>query len=768
MSNINKAAVLNPFTDLADDVFKYIPRATPTEYGVVALGSGIKIDDLGRIQFDTKEVLDRFTVIEDQIQIIDENVTTAVDQVNNTLDTKADKTYVDNQLTFKANKSDVYTKSETYIKQESSDLVNNSISTSLIPVNTSLDLAKRGVVNRYDSSFTYNPGERVILANGDTVKSTVANNTIDPNVDMTGWISVGNNLTVSAIADMLNIPNPKSGLRIYVKSYFAGLSMGGGWFVYDSSKSSVNNGGTVINGWVREDNDLAIMPAWFGVRTDGTDDPLKPNHELLQVAVDAGYKSFDFGGGNNKYLFNGQVGLNSQSFYSTNAYRFSASGALVTLEGARSWITNIKVKNNGGVRGLSPDFTGKLLIHGFSFTGRNSEGVFDGDNIYNVIFSNNDCYRMKIISKSYAGNHPTYTEGYFQSVYLLNNHFSALDKILDGKRGFNITVSDNTFESCAAGIYIFGTGEPAISTIRIKDNAFEGGGLFLKLGDAMAGTISGNYMESNDQADTITEKCSILIDRSGGSYLANYTIENNMFSASAGQLSDPDYQDIKIVGYSNPNLRGVTIRGNWSSSIITKSPVRNMYRNTARDVSKGTGTAIDSFVDFNVARKSLSVSSNVSAGVLDVFWIDTVPNSHDRVDNQLTVKLSCIGSTSGGIELTRFFISFDFAIYSILVGGAASRMPVNTGVVVGNLNVMQQPESQIIDTVSSEGQKPMLISPTISVVSIGDRHIFKLSGFTATASSNYGSITNLDVYAEVTSFGGRSYKGINNLISYYK
>ena len=95
-------------------------------------------------------------------------------------------------------------------------------------------------------------------------------------------------------------------------------------------------------------------------------------------------------------------------------------------------------------------------------------------------------------------------------------------------------------------------------------------------------------------------------------------------------------------------------------------------------------------------------------------------------------------------------------------------MPANTGVVVSNLNVMQQPESQIIDIVSSVGQKPMLISPTISVVSIGDRHIFKLSGFTATASSNYGGITNLDVYAEVTSFGGRSYAGINNLISYYK
>lgn len=100
---------------------------------------------------------------------------------------KADKTYVDTQLTLKANKADVYTKSETYTKQESSDLVSSSISTALNPVNSSLDLAKRGVVNRYDYSLTYNIGERVVLTNGDIVKSTISGNTNDPNVNMTGW-----------------------------------------------------------------------------------------------------------------------------------------------------------------------------------------------------------------------------------------------------------------------------------------------------------------------------------------------------------------------------------------------------------------------------------------------------------------------------------------------------------------------------------------------------------------------------------------------------
>lgn len=95
---------------------------------------------------------------------------------------KADKTYVDSQLALKANKVDVYT------KQESSDLVDNSISTALTPVNASLGLAKRGIANRYDSSLTYNSGERVILTNGDIVKSLINGNTNDPNVDMTGWV----------------------------------------------------------------------------------------------------------------------------------------------------------------------------------------------------------------------------------------------------------------------------------------------------------------------------------------------------------------------------------------------------------------------------------------------------------------------------------------------------------------------------------------------------------------------------------------------------
>ena len=66
MSNINKAAVLNPFSDLTANILNYVPRATTSEFGIVAIGSGINVDHLGRIYLDTQEYSDRLAAIEAQ------------------------------------------------------------------------------------------------------------------------------------------------------------------------------------------------------------------------------------------------------------------------------------------------------------------------------------------------------------------------------------------------------------------------------------------------------------------------------------------------------------------------------------------------------------------------------------------------------------------------------------------------------------------------------------------------------------------------------
>ena len=123
---------------------------------------------------------------------------------------------------------------------------------------------------------------RVMLANGDIVKSTDDGNTNDPNVDMTGWVKTDSasqifdesglsqqqwNNGVESIADLLATSNPKNGNRMFVN----GLQ--GGWFEYNSSKASVNDGIMVFNGWVRITLETVIYPEWAGAVRDGlTDD----------------------------------------------------------------------------------------------------------------------------------------------------------------------------------------------------------------------------------------------------------------------------------------------------------------------------------------------------------------------------------------------------------------------------------------------------------------------------------------------------------------
>ena len=86
MSNINKAAVLNPLPAIVDNIVDYIPRATTSKFGIVALGSGINVDSFGRIYLDTQEYSDRLTTIEAQaasaLATQKSEVATAIAQVN--------------------------------------------------------------------------------------------------------------------------------------------------------------------------------------------------------------------------------------------------------------------------------------------------------------------------------------------------------------------------------------------------------------------------------------------------------------------------------------------------------------------------------------------------------------------------------------------------------------------------------------------------------------------------------------------------------------
>lgn len=157
------------------------------------------------------------------------------------------------------------------------------------------DAVKRGIANRYDSSLTYNSGERVVLANGDIVKSTVDGNTNDPNVNMTGWVGAGNEYSVNTIADLMSLQNPKNDQVVNVKGYYApnfALAQpykGGDLFYYVASLSTVNNGVTVFNGWVRDTSDKLLTTDDAGLLGDGTDSNVTVRLQNLFSAVDDGF-----------------------------------------------------------------------------------------------------------------------------------------------------------------------------------------------------------------------------------------------------------------------------------------------------------------------------------------------------------------------------------------------------------------------------------------------------------------------------------------------
>lgn len=127
----------------------------------------------------------------------------------------------------------------------------------------------------------YKENERVVLANGDIVKSTVDGNANDPNVDMTGWEfsnSPNSIITVNSVAEMLSL-RVFDGLTVRTKSYNApNLALakpyhGGMTYVYRSARSSENDSGSVINGWVALfPNNQVVNVDWFGADPTNTID----------------------------------------------------------------------------------------------------------------------------------------------------------------------------------------------------------------------------------------------------------------------------------------------------------------------------------------------------------------------------------------------------------------------------------------------------------------------------------------------------------------
>ena len=182
------------------------------------------------------------------------------------------------------------------------------------------ELLKQYAALPYESKTGgYALNERVQLANGDVVKSTIPNNINDPNVDMTGWVNaldasfifdgnenqhqINNSLirTYNSVSDLLSIPNPRHGQVAFVRHYDLeqGILDGGGIFVYQNTNQLTNDGGYIFNGWTRKLERPIFTPEMFGAKGDLSKDDAPNIHSCVLSARTNKIKCIQF---HNKYL----------------------------------------------------------------------------------------------------------------------------------------------------------------------------------------------------------------------------------------------------------------------------------------------------------------------------------------------------------------------------------------------------------------------------------------------------------------------------------
>lgn len=226
---------------------------------------------------------------------------------------------------------------------------------------------------------------------------------------------------LDSVAQLLNIENPRSGMRVYAKSYAPPnyvlakpFDDGGGAFVYDSSKANINDKGMIINGWIRQTNQVFFE--YFGAKADGVTNST--------VAMQAAIEYLKSIGGGKVYAQAGTYLVSGLTVYSN-----------IHIEGAGIEVTTIKLADNANKDLIYGDNANQLFgttstagIQSFALTnicldGNRDNNLTDGSGI--AVFGNKillekvfirNC-RMDGVHIEWGYGDPAYgMEGYYNNI----------------------------------------------------------------------------------------------------------------------------------------------------------------------------------------------------------------------------------------------------------------------------------------------------------------------------------------------------------------
>lgn len=512
--------------------------------------------------------------------------------------------------------------------------------------------------------------------------------------------------------------------------------------------------------------------------SDGSVNPTPTdNTAAIQAAVNASGGRISFGSTGAFYV-SGVIGLPTNAVTGSSWMQIVGNGATIAVDSAEAIFTSqasLAYPNS-----TSNLYTSKIRVQGLNFVGAGATSVvFNGDRLYNLHIVNNNFKSISKVIYSYRTK-ASYPDGYLQSIRISGNEFANCSSIISAKRAFNIAITGNHFESCTSGIYIDGNGDPAINGIWVRDNSFEGGGVFLKLGAAIGGCISGNYLESNAQGDVPTLKCHIYMTQvSGGGYTSGFQISNNGFQATASQQTDTTWADIQFTTpfVNTTAVKPPIVTGNWTNSyqLITTNSVVTCYGNGGNGgdaVAQRIGAPsihTAAGVSFSKTTRTFLASSFLTAGVFTVAELSTtdikalIPMNSTRRAQTAKLTLMLQNVTAGGV-----CVGSAVAEVTLIIQGAQGGGNVDTMFVAGALTAFAQiPTGSIFDTRFSSDFKQHWTAPALTITANGtDNYYINLSGYAAVSVPNYGTadrVISSFVLQNNASAYGNQYRGLLTL-----
>lgn len=450
----------------------------------------------------------------------------------------------------------------------------------------------KGLPYEFDQAFAnaiggYPLNARIMLDNGDTVRSTVANNTSNPNVDMTGWKPYLPVYQCDYLSDLPNVYPIEDGHTVFVRRYSSiSKYVGGLSYRWDSTSTDTVNGFETIASsinttgrWKAIFNNNVINAWSVGYVGDGTTSNHLV-HEKVSEFLKNSNESWKLIFSNGTFLFNHKY--NRFWLVSNVNYHVKSTATIkggIAFNDDFMWFASqydtenpLKSTSITGSGTFDMSDTGmmaasyrvrimfyilnpiNLLVDGLKFTGGDFSQVFvTGETGYtsdDVLIKN--CRFDIPVSASPSSKNDDHTTIYTQATNTVvrnNRFYSSNIRARCISTAIEFHTKDGVFESnalddLAVGMYISPQERNDCSNIRVLNNTCRLSNLFVAFwansgDDRLINdiVIQGNKVKQNLYPDTATLAANGLIVKTEGLRFLSFFHENG-FAATNNYISN--------------------------------------------------------------------------------------------------------------------------------------------------------------------------------------------------------------------------------------